>query len=58
MTTESSNMWALLIGIDCYLPNRLPDGSYYPSLRGCVRDILPMSRHFCAAHGRFRTNGL
>jgi hypothetical protein len=31
--------FALLIGSDCYLPNRLPDGSYYPSLGGCVRDI-------------------
>jgi len=30
---------ALLIGIDCYLPNRQPDGSYYPSLGGCIRDI-------------------
>lgn len=30
---------ALLIGIDCYLPNRLPDGGSYPSLGGCVRDI-------------------
>src|SRR5689334_11371842 len=30
---------ALLIGVDCYLPNRLPDGGYYPSLGGCVRDI-------------------
>ena len=30
---------ALLTGIDCYLTNRLPDGSYYPSLGGCVRDI-------------------
>jgi hypothetical protein len=41
--TESSplnrKLHALLIGIDCYLPNRLPDGSYYPSLGGCVRDI-------------------
>ena len=34
-----SNLYALLIGIDCYLPNRLPGGSYYPSLGGCVRDI-------------------
>jgi hypothetical protein len=33
------NNWALLIGVDCYLPNRLPDGSYYPSLGGCVRDV-------------------
>lgn len=38
MTNASSNTWALLIGVDCYLPNRLPDGSYYPSLGGCVRD--------------------
>ncbi|MDQ3701395.1 MAG: caspase family protein [Chloroflexota bacterium] len=30
---------ALLIGIDYYLPNRLPDNSYYTSLAGCVRDV-------------------
>ena len=35
----SRNMFALLIGVDCYLPNRLPDGGTYPSLGGCVRDI-------------------
>lgn len=39
MTAATSNIWMLLIGIDCYLPNQLPDGSYYPKLRGCVRDI-------------------
>src|SRR5829696_6450501 len=33
------NLYALLIGIDCYLTNRLPNGSSYPSLGGCVRDI-------------------
>src|SRR5205085_3979424 len=33
------NLYALLIGIDCYLPNRLPEGISYPSLGGCVRDI-------------------
>ena len=33
------NLYALLIGIDCYLPNRLPDGACYKSLSGCVRDI-------------------
>jgi hypothetical protein len=33
------NLYALLIGVDCYMPNRLPDGSYYKNLGGCVRDI-------------------
>jgi hypothetical protein len=37
--SSSQNKYALLIGIDCYLPGRLADGSYYPSLGGCVRDI-------------------
>ena len=39
LRTEKSNSHAILIGIDCYLPNRLPDGGYYPNLGGCVRDI-------------------
>ena len=34
-----SNLHALLIGVDCYLPNRLPDGSWYESLSGSVRDV-------------------
>ncbi len=34
-----SDLYALLIGVDCYMPNRLPDGSYYKNLGGCVRDI-------------------
>jgi Caspase domain len=33
------NIYALLIGIDCYMPNKLPDGSRYKNLGGCVRDI-------------------
>jgi hypothetical protein len=33
------NIYALLIGIDCYMPNVLPDGSRYKNLGGCVRDI-------------------
>ncbi|ERT07669.1 caspase domain protein [Lyngbya aestuarii BL J] len=37
-TTSTTNLYALLIGIDCYLPNKLPEGSY-GSLKGCVRDI-------------------
>ena len=35
----TSNHYALLIGIDKYLENELPDGSYYRDLSGCVRDI-------------------
>jgi hypothetical protein len=34
-----SKLFVLWIGIDYYLPNRLPDGSSYPSLGGCIRDI-------------------
>ena len=33
------NCHALLIGIDKYLDNLLPDGCYYRDLSGCVRDI-------------------
>lgn len=39
VSSEANNIYALLIGVDCYLPNRLSDGSSYLSLRGCVRDI-------------------
>jgi len=35
-----ANLYALLIGVDHYMPNRMPDGSYYPSLGGCVRDVV------------------
>ncbi len=38
-TIQVPNLYALLIGIDCYMPNRLPDGSSYKNLGGCVRDI-------------------
>ena len=34
-----SHLYALLIGVDCYLENQLPGGYYYPNLGGCVRDI-------------------
>jgi hypothetical protein len=39
LVKETTNLYALLIGIDYYQPNRLPDGSSYRSLKGCVRDI-------------------
>jgi Caspase domain len=35
---DRSRLHALLIAADCYLPNRLPEGSY-PNLAGCARDI-------------------
>lgn len=38
-TNQISKLYALLIGIDCYLPNQLPDGASYKNLSGCVRDI-------------------
>jgi hypothetical protein len=34
-----STLHALLIGIDDYFPDRLPDGSRYPSLQGATRDV-------------------
>jgi len=36
---QTLNIYALLIGIDCYMPNLLPDGSRYRNLGGCVRDV-------------------
>jgi hypothetical protein len=38
-TNQSLDVYALLIGIDYYLPNQLPSGAIYRSLKGCVRDI-------------------
>ena len=35
---DRPKLHALLIAVDCYLPNRLPEGSY-PNLGGCVRDV-------------------
>ncbi len=39
MSGKTGDLFALLIGIDCYLPNRLPGGYYYSNLGGCVRDV-------------------
>ncbi len=42
---------ALLIGIDAYLENRLPDGGFYPQLGGCVRDVTRMEEFLRTALG-------
>lgn len=34
-----SDLFALLIAIDNYFETALPDGTYYPRLGGCVRDV-------------------
>lgn len=36
---SAPDLFALLIGIDHYLPNRLPDGAIYRKLGGCVTDV-------------------
>jgi hypothetical protein len=42
---EAVKSYALLIGIDKYLRNLLPDGTYYMNLKGCVRDINNVERY-------------
>ncbi|HEX7316928.1 MAG TPA: caspase family protein [Pyrinomonadaceae bacterium] len=44
MSGKSPKLYAVLIGIDCYLRGKLPDGSYYRSLNGCVNDITRTER--------------
>jgi serine protease inhibitor len=36
---SSPDLYALLIGINCYYPNRLSDGSSYRNLEGAVGDV-------------------
>ena len=38
-TSNRPGFHALLIGINHYLPNQLPNGLYYKSLLGCVSDV-------------------
>ncbi|MEG4596518.1 caspase family protein [Microcoleus sp. F8_C2] len=45
MTDQPPNFYALLIGINCYKPNRLSDGASYKNLGGCVRDIEHVEAH-------------
>src|ERR1041384_1840967 len=50
-TKAVPNHYALLIGIDKYLENELPDGSYYRDLSGCVRDINHVERFLLTTLG-------
>lgn len=36
---QDNHLYALLIGVNCYCPNRLSDGSSYKNLEGAVNDI-------------------
>lgn len=47
----AGDLHALLIGVNCYRPNRLPDGTFYRSLLGCVPDILHVERFLCGHAG-------
>jgi len=40
-----SNLHALLIGVDFYFPHTLPGNIYYPSLGGCVRDVIQVETY-------------
>ncbi len=46
-----SNHYALLIGVDHYFEYRLPGGTYYPKLGGCVRDITKVYNFLTARLG-------
>lgn len=39
-----SQLHALLIGIDDYFPDRLPDGTRYPSLQGATGDVMRVAQ--------------
>jgi len=41
-STTPSTLWALLIGIDCYMGRTINDLPNYPNLGGCVSDVLLM----------------
>lgn len=46
----SGNFHALLIGVNCYLPNRMPRGGTYGNLSGCVSDIARVEKYLRTAH--------
>lgn len=48
---SAPDLRALLIGIDCYMPNELSDGTFYRSLAGCVRDVLKVEQFLRSEFG-------
>lgn len=42
---------ALLVGVDKYLPNDLPDGVFYPCLEACVADVEAMESYLLRGLG-------
>ena len=44
---STPTIWALLIGIDCYMKRTLDALPNYPNLGGCVNDILLMDEFLC-----------
>lgn len=51
---STNDLYALLIGVDCYMRNKMPNGSYYPCLGGCVRDIRHVENFL---HQKFKMAG-
>lgn len=51
-----SNLFALIIGINGYLPNNLPGGLYFKNLRGCVADALIVENFLLTRIGVPREN--
>lgn len=50
-SAQAPKTYALLIGIDHYLPNLLPDGTYFLNLKGCVRDVNRVETYLLADMG-------
>jgi hypothetical protein len=49
MANSSPTLYALLIGIDCYMPNRLSDGSLYKNLLAAIGGEQPVTRKLTVA---------
>jgi hypothetical protein len=52
----NNSLRAILIGIDFYFPNSLPDGGSYLSLGGCVNDITRVENFLTGRLGMKREN--